>query len=284
MALPERRPHELETEALIGRYYILVAEGMADARYLGKWFEGLGWNVSAIALTELDLAGVVFSPSAFGSNRRKVAELAHNSETASRVRFLIDRDLGVEDDIQLANSLLVTDFPSLETYALSERVLTALLIHLNRATYGSTRPEARRRELAAAVQALVATLARFLAPLYRLRLAHAQLSDPPEFVTDLRKFRRPSADGLDITKICAAVGLRAPDEEESDLSATSCVEVRPVAYGHDIARVIWAIWPDLRSRDGILNSDQVEALLLSLVAADDLLEYPLFQTLRAWAA
>jgi hypothetical protein len=284
MGLPSRTPDELETEALVGRYWIVVAEGPTDATFLQKWLIELGWHVVPISVTELDLAGIPMGAESVSSNRCKVLDLARHLPTSRSLRFLIDLDLGVDPEDMEIDSLLVTDFPSIETYALSDEVLRALLVHLNRIVYTSLQPDVRTKELATAVRVLVEQLASYLCPLFRLRELHAAIEDPDEFVQDLRKFRRPGTNELDVEKVRLVLCLPKDEALQEKALATTCVDLRPTAYGHDIARAIWAIWPDLRMKNGIVDSDDLERLLLSLVRADDLRSFDLFQAIEAWAA
>jgi hypothetical protein len=284
MPLPLRTVNELETEALIGRYRILIVEGPSDSRYLQKWLSELGWQVVPVAVSDLDLSSIRLEPTSFENNRAKVAELASHFASSNHLRFLIDRDLGIEG-IDLVDSLFVTDFPSLESYALTETVLRELLVHLDRVDFDSTQPDLRARQLSATVAGLIRKLAGYLCPLFRLRVCHARMDAPDAFVQDLRRFRRASSDELDVERIRLVLRIAdAEDPDDGNSLPASCDDLRAAAYGHDIARSIWALWPDLRSRNGILDSDQLEGLLLSFVRVSELRKFPLFESIRQWAA
>lgn len=278
--LPRRTLTELRTEARIGHYRILVVEGPSDARYLQRWLSDLGWRIVPVPVTAVDPTGIVLGPETFQNNRARVVAFAKEA-SCEQLRFLVDRDLGL-DDFGDVDGLLLTDFPALETYALSEPTLHRLLVHLDRVTYSSLDPEARRSELEAEIANLVRKLGGYLAPLFRLRQVHA-VHGSLEFVEDLRRFRHSGSDELDVERI--RLVLKLPEDQGPSLQIpTSCLSLRVVAYGHDIARALWAIWVNLRNRNGIADAEALERLLLSLVDPNDLQKLPLFDALETWAA
>lgn len=281
MAVPTRLLSELSTEAMIGGYRVLVVEGPSDMRYLQKWCSDLGWHVTAIDVTSIDSREVSFGPEAYKNNRAKVVTCARAEVVDASVRFLIDLDLGA-DDLTDVPGLLVTDFPSLESYALTDAVLHRLLVHLDRVEHHAIDPAGRRREVGAAIQILVEKLAGYLVPLLALRRVHAT-AGTLEFVEDLRRFRVSGSDELDVERIRLVLKLPEGLEIPDGLPAT-CTALQEWAYGHDIARSLWALWSDLRVRNGLKDSDDLERLLLSLVDPQDLRSLPLFVSLGEWAA
>lgn len=215
-------------------------------------------------------------------NREKVIALALKHPRIEEVRFLADRDTGC-DQPATAESLLYTDFPAIESYCLSESVVRKVMRHVGRLPTASIDPAEREVAAQRAIAALVVTLGRCLPVLFRFRIEHRQRRVSVEFPRDLKKFIRldPGGACIDEPKLCAHLAVSAIGETPL---VTTMDTLRPVAYGHDIARLIFALWPDLRTKSGLAGAENLERLLLSFVMADDLRHFPLFGTLASWAA
>ena len=280
---PRRLVAELETEAMLGRYRILVVEGPSDLAFLQQWLDALDLSIVVVTIDEIDLSE--FGAQA-ASNREQLIGAAHSFPDAVNVRFLADRDLQVEPLTNSPPTLLLTDFPALESYTLTDSTLKALLFHAKRLPPLDPDLVRRRRQVADSLDKLVEALANFLVPLFYLRRVHTSERSPIEFPKDLRKFRKagPPVE-LNVTKLISHLQLTVHQSEvPASSEARSCSDLRPHAYGHDVARAVWANWTDLRQRTGIVGSEELERLMLSLVHAEELAQFDLFENLTNWVS
>lgn len=280
---PRRHLDELLTESMIGGYRILLVEGPSDLTHLGAWLSALGIRLAVVAIDSVE----VTMPTGIDEwgNCDRLMHAAHGYPNTDVLRFLIDRDTR-SDFADEPYSLLITDFPGLESYALCERVLTSTVLFAKRMNLTSEHPDDREREREQIVRDLVTSLSEYLGPLFAIRRLHREERSAIEFPADLRKFRKKLPEvGLDIEKVLTHLKLTTPPEGLQYVERTdSCDVLRPVAYGHDIARSIWSMWPDLRQKTGLKSSDELEDYILSVVIADDVREYALFAQLREWAS
>lgn len=268
---------------MVGGCPILVVEGPSDLEYLQQWLDELGLSIVVISIEEIDLAGVCVTSA---GNRDQVIAAASAYAEAEGVRFLADRDLLIGPMTDPPPSLLLTDFPALESYTLTEGTLRRLVVHARELPRLDLNAATRQREQTQAIDRLLEALAAFLVPLYHLRRRHALEAAPTEFPENLRKFRAAGeTPGLDTEKLIRHLGLSKDDEDPPpSIAVRSCAELRPHAYGHDVARAVWAIWPRLRQRAGIIGSDELERLMLSLVRSDELADFGLFKSLSDLAS
>lgn len=280
---PSRTPDELTTEAFVGRYKILVVEGPSDRDCIQQWANEIRTDLVAVQVDEIDLAGL-YQGGEWG-NRDRVSAVASELDPDGAVRCLIDRDLDGAG-AHVSQPLMLTDFPGLETYVLCHKIF-ASLIRLISPTSGSfPDPSSAREATEEAMRRAVEILAGWLVPLYRLRQVHrAKGSDRP-FPTDLGKFRNGSSGAADWKKICVALGIDLAELDTAVNGKDYAVveDLRPIAYGHDIAAVIFAAWPDVRQRSGQTTPAKLERLLLTQLTNDDLGGQPLFVELASWSA
>lgn len=283
-SLPKRTIEELRTEALIGRYRIIVVEGPSDVRHLQQWLPEMGVLASVVSVSEIDTNDLYIDDDEFG-NRDRVLRLSESNPDVEDLRFLADLDI-FQVPQAYPGSRLYTDFPSLESYALNERILTRLLTMSRRMPTNEGDPASYRQRVSDTIAELVRELAAVLVPLYVVRREHRRVRCEVAVPIDLRKFvdRGGERCQLDLAKVVRHLGLsEVPDipEFDSDLTLDT---LRPWAYGHDIARAFWALWQDLRQRTGIAGSDQLEEVMLGYVVGADVQAFPLFRTISEWTS
>ena len=275
MPLPRRRVDELAVEATLGRYQILVVEGPSDARHLQHWIDELELPITIVAVSELDLDGE--HGTTWGA-REQVILVSQQHPMGENVRCLVDRD--TEVSVAGPPSLLLTDFPALESYVLTRGVVLRLLLMLRHLDNDETDPEKRKRATEKALEDFVEVLSRYLIPLFHLRKMHLEARSERPFPTELKRFRRGDGAGIDAKKIARQVGIKSAIPDLS--SVRTLEELRPYAYGHDISRAVYAIEPRIRQRHGIQNAEDLEEVLLSMTRSEDLVEFELFQELIRW--
>lgn len=280
---PKRLLSELATEAMVGRYRLLVVEGPSDREFIQTWSDEGAIRLTAVEVDELDLAGLYPGEGEWG-NRDRVRAVSKQLLPDDEVRCLIDRDLDGRDADE-SEPLLLTDFPGLESYCLTTETVRRLtnLVQRNEASLGS--PEDRRLTTVREMNRLANELADWFIPLFCLRSEHRIRSLDMEFPKDLRKYRSKGEDGPDLEKLRLALGLQNFEIEFSGLRSDFRIEdLRPYAYGHDVARVLFTIWPDIRQRTGIKDPKQLERTMLSLVSCESIGTSNLFVYLKAWCA
>jgi hypothetical protein len=118
--------------------------------------------------------------------------------------------------------------------------------------------------------------------LFYYRRLHREARSQIGFPTDLKKFISVAGDSIVLNEEKLRNHLKLPRAPGLP-KILSCDDLRPVSYGHDIARVFFAIWKELRTTRGIATSDDLERLMLTYVRPTDLTLFPLFAFLAAWA-
>ena len=199
MVVPARTPEELSTEAMLGRYLVVVVEGPTDARYLQLWMDELQIRAVAISVTEVDTQ--LYVSGEFG-NRDRVIALAAAASDADCVRFLVDRDTEADPRSDLP-ALLHTHFPGVGNVCAVRTCSRASSCGIQSHAAVVRLPPTRATAGRAAVSALTSDLSRILVPLFRLRQAHRSTACEVEFPVDLRRFMTSgSAPRLDWAKLC----------------------------------------------------------------------------------
>lgn len=202
-----------------------------------------------------------------GNRSRVIAVAAASSGRSVDIRCVADRDCGSGVDKHDYETLLWTDYPGLESYALTPEALGIF-----RELYAGGRLPA--------VDVLLPELARVLREIFAVRCHHEHLPKPSYkagFTT-----RPPRLDSFDVT-LTVDHSIRA--DVASYVRSTSA-DPRRYAYGHDIAEVLIAVYAnDLKNGAGIASSKALETALLSaLLIAGAPTSEPLFDSLSRWAA
>lgn len=279
---PKRQIGELETEAMLGRSRILIVEGPTDREFFQTWATESGYRLVVMEVEELDLTDCY--PGGEWGNRDKVAMVANRLGSAEAVRCLVDRDLdGPESVAPLP--LLLTDFPGLESYVLCTRVISRFVRLADGPAAPASDPREASESRARMIRSAVHRLATWLLPLYRIRTMHRNARSEHPFPRDFKKYRLKAAKNEpDWEKLCREVGVdHAKLDASVELASIDKAEaIRDYAYGHDIAPVMMALWPDLRQRVGISTPKQLEHVLLGYLTNTDLDGLPLFQAIVGW--
>ena len=160
-----------------------------------------------------------------GSNRTKVIRLAKEAHSRNiNIRCIADRDVGHDCETLNYPTLLWTDYPALESYAITPQILDSLnSLHLN-----NSLPESEE---------LIPQLSFALRELFAVRQANKHLPQP-KYKKGLEK--NSTLDTFDVSKtvlhetICSIPANRRPSKSD---------DPRTYSYGHDIAELLMAAYP-----------------------------------------
>ena len=234
-SLPHQTVDELQTEAMLGRYRIVVVEGPRDVTYLNQWLQEMDVSLGVVSVDGVESSHLYPGTGEFG-NRDRVIALARANPELPDVRFVADLDLD-ENPPDGPPSLMWTDFPSIESYAIAPRILGRLLALANRLPAASPDPSSQHELNRDSIDRLVGALGAILIPLYFIRRAHRAARCVIGVPTELRKFvagGKANPPTLDTDKIVNHLGLSSP--EVPDCKTATIDQVRRRADGHDIAR------------------------------------------------
>jgi hypothetical protein len=269
------RPRLLLAEAwaearLTGRK-LLIVEGNSDRRFFNVWFDRVRRAESAAGLPlvvtaeELEIdPQVLFDYSLNDGARSRVIYAAmQDSRGRADVKCIADRDCGLDIYLFESPTQLWTDFPALESYAFCRDVMDfANSMHF--------------REKLPAGQMIIDALAPALALLFSLRVHFPDGPSPK--VSD--GFRQRDSNRFDLALAVEPTAREAA----SKIVAPSYSDAREIAYGHDIADAMLAVWANsLKNNADIRSRQALERVLLSSVLGESTFEHlPLFQTLKNW--
>jgi hypothetical protein len=268
-ALPRQQLKELFKEIrLTGQKHIIV-EGRADAHFIRAWIQNSHGRTDVVVtpVEYLEVSdSVIFTLNLLDSNRSRVIVVAlEAAEKRVNLRCVAHRDCGHGVAEHQYETLLWTDYPAMESYAVDEQNLnTANLLN-----FGAQLPDANE---------LLAPISFALRELYAVRCHHQDLERP---------------------KYEAGLGTRSL--AEFDVTATVHVSIRPhvegysrpdfvdprgYGYGHDIGELLLEAFGNaLKNRSGLRTLAAVEAALRSAIQVTGRYESePLFVQLQEWIA
>lgn len=260
----------LET-ALISRRHIVV-EGASDSRFFRAWAKdtvgGERVVVTSVDAIDIDLQGLL-DVGLNDGNRSYVifvALMAH-SESAN-LRCIADRDCGHNVAAHQYSTLLWTDFPALESYALEESTLD----RANLLSFKEKLPEA---------SVLLPDLAFALSELFAVRKQHEHMAKP-RYQAGF-KTRDSQLASFDVA---ATVNESIRANVASYSRPPNDADPRTYAYGHDIVALLLAVYGNaLKNQAGLNSQEAVEGALRSATQIVGAYKYePMFSELAAWVA
>lgn len=267
MAQPPRQTTQefVREVARTGDRYVVV-EGRADVGFYSLWLRRQIASVTGahvphiVSVDSIQVdPGLLFDLRLPDSNRSRVLALAAD-QTAENLWFLADRDCDHGMEVVSAQNLLWTDFPALESYALTAGVLDCV----NLLFLGGRLPDG-----AAVVEEVVPILRQ----LYTIRLYNPNLPEPN---LD-RAFYGKDPVRFDIEK--AVPPELRPEVPKYEIPAFA--DPRSVAYGHDVAAVLMHRFANVIGNQAkISRVDVLEKALRSCLVNDpDLHKQSMFSRL-----
>jgi hypothetical protein len=251
----------------------LVVEGNTDARFMRAWLQDVegGARIIVTPVDDIDVpTSGLFELQLPDANRSRVIFVAFAAERESaNIRCVADRDCGQDVTSHQYSTLIWTDFPAIESYAVDARTFDrANLLSFNQRLPGG--------------DDLLPAISHALRELYAMRLAHPTMREP-NYSAGLKGQR--NLDGLASFDVTRAVEPQIGNIA-STLPRSDADDPREFSYGHDIAGLLIAAFGnDLSNRAGLRNKDAVENALRSAVqAVGAYVSEPLFSSLVEWIA
>jgi hypothetical protein len=267
--VPRQRVEEFLLEVGLSERRHIVVEGPTDARFLRAWLESIGLEGAAEVTTvgSLDVPTHRVLGLGFQDGERGrvvvVAQLACESDVD--LRCIADRDCGHGvDAIRGCDILLWTDFPAIESYVVDQPTLDKA----NLVSFEERLPEAKT---------LLPMMGFALRELFAVRLKHENLPEP-KYSAGLK--RGTSLAQFDVGATVSPHIAAAVDE----YVRPTAPDVRAVAYGHDVAELLWAAYPNVfKNQLGYKSRETLErALLGALLLSRSCFEMTLFREVEAW--
>lgn len=246
----------------------LVVEGGADARFMRAWLLGLpgGDNVVVTSVDKIDIpdAHLILLGLTIGNRGRVIAVAKSADDGNLDIRCVADRDCNQNVEDHKYTTLLWTDFPALESYALDDAVL-------ERANLLSF------RGLLPAGSELLQLLVFPLRELYAVRERNPNLPTPKYSKGFTKKAK---LDEFDVTQTVD----HAIRDEINKYERSTSPDPRTFAYGHDIGELLLASYGNtLKNKAGLRDLEALESALLSAVqATGKYINEPLFRLLTEW--
>lgn len=269
-AAPRQKLSEYFLEIRLTKAKHIVVEGRTDQNFIQAWLDDLGEAASRAAVVTVDSLEVpttdVLAHGLTDGNRGRVIVVAAKaSEGGIDLRCVADRDCGHDVATHNYETLLWTDYPAMESYAVDARTLDKA----NLLSFGGHLPSAGQ---------LLGQLAFALSELFAVRRQHQFLPNP-DYKAGLRD-RRATLDQFDVA---AAVSVEVRPLV-AGYERPSGKDPREFAYGHDIGELLLAAYGnELRNRAGLMGLKAVEGALRSAIqAAGTYVDERLFVLLREW--
>lgn len=268
---PRILPTELWTEARLTNRRVLVVEGPSDARFFKAWLttksKAIREQPLVVVTDEIDipmeiLVGLGLND---GARSRVIAAAVSASASNANARCVADLDCGEGDSDLDSPHLVWTDYPALESYVLRSEVLD----HANMMHFEERLPPG---------SLVVEAIAPCLALLYAVRANYPDSEHP----TPSKGFGTTGVAGSFAIERTVHISRRA---DVSGITPTSYERPQEVAYGHDIAELMFALWANvLRNRVQVASPESLERILLNSMLAEGSFEDELlFRTILEWA-
>lgn len=179
---PRQRLNEYFLEIKLTNRKHIVVEGRTDQRFFRVWLDGLRDIEAQVAVTAVESLEVptadLFAIGLADSNRSRVIVVAAKaSESGANLRCIADRDCGHDVVNHIYDTLLWTDYPAIESYAVEARTLDIA----NQLSFGGHLPSADQ---------LLGPLSFALSELFAVRCHHQHLPKP-NHKSGLKKSRQP---------------------------------------------------------------------------------------------
>lgn len=270
---PRLLPHELWNEGHLTRRKILVVEGPSDSRFFRAWitqrFSGAGTTPPLVVSTEeIDIPAddLIMVGLPDGARSRVILASLSAAKSKANVRCVADLDCGHHIGKADPAVQLWTDYPSLESYAFKSEVLD----YLNLMTFEERLPAG-----ASIVTSTVGLLARTYA--YRSAMEDAP---NPDIAAGITVAGDPASFDLSAA-LPRQLGSHAATAQASP---SPFRDPREVAYGHDIARALLALYANtFKNQLHIADEKTLERVFLLGVLGEGSFEAEvLFRTLTIW--
>lgn len=274
MREPRQTLEEMILAVEVRNTSLLLVEGPTDRDFYAWLMADFprGVEINTAADVEID-DSVLHGMSLTVGNRGRLIALALQMPAEDKLRCAIDRDCGQEIPALTPATLLITDFPAIESYAFSRRVMGKWLL-----TVG--------RELNATVEVddLLSELTRPLIELFHLRCYAPNMSNvgiASYFRADEQQIWR-----LDGEKLAADKGISNTDYAQAMTDAATMIgqdDARPYVYGHDIARFLERRYANaIKNKVKLRDIETLERTLRNSLERADLLGEPFFEELTGW--
>ncbi|QZQ55577.1 hypothetical protein KZI27_01525 [Curtobacterium sp. TC1] len=269
-APPRLSLDELFLEVSLTNQKHLVVEGRTDERFLRAWLRAAADShpvaVTPVENLEVDAFELASHGLSDGARGRVLIVALHAHEQGIDIRCVADRDTGSSVAAHSYDTLLWTDYPAIESYALHAETLDlANLLSFN-------------EQLPSGAE-LVDSLTDPLRELFAIRSMHPNLQRPNYGAAfkgggSLRQFDSSKVVPPEIQAVMSAY----PRPEDADS--------RLFAYGHDIGELLLGAYGGkLKNKAGLANLGAVEAALRSaLLLSGYIATEPLFLKLSVWVA
>lgn len=270
--LPRMRLDELLLEARLTSKRHIVVEGPSDDRFFRAWATEIdgGEHVVVTSVERIDVPQETIDALGLNDgNRARVVVIAcHADQSSVDLRCVADRDCGHNVADHEYPTLMWTDYPALESYAVDASVLD----RANLLSFSEKLPPASE---------LLPGLAFALRELFAVRSQNEHLPKPKYDAGFRHKSR--SLTSFDVTAAVDAT-IRSAAATYARPEATD--DPRTYAYGHDIAELLLAAYGNaLKNKAGLGGREAVEnALRSALQAVGSYKDEPLFNSLARWVA
>lgn len=270
-AAPRQRLREYFLEIKLTARKHIVVEGRTDERFVKAWLRDIDAQsnvvVTSVENLEVPVVDVVAIGLNEGNRSRVIVVAARASAEAVNLRCIADTDCGKHVEEHNYETLLWTDYPAIESYAVDE----ATLDKANLLSFGERLPSADQ---------LIGPLAFALGELYAVRCQNEDLPKPnykaglPGQSASLAEFDVKAAVQVSLRKKVGS--YPRPDDPDP----------RKFSYGHDIGELLLAAFGNaLKNQAGFRTVEAVEGALRSAIqAAGSYVHEPLFVHLREWIA
>lgn len=272
MTTPSERPRqkikEYLLEASLSRKKHVVVEGPTDLHFFATWSQEIANPVTVVEVGSIHVDDelIISHGLAVGNRSRVICLAVAAAEQKSDIRCVADRDCGHHADEFNIETLAWTDYPALESYALSVEILDIA----NQLGLSRKLPEADEyyEELCFA-----------LGEIFAVRKMHPHLPRP-NYSLGLKK-GATSLNDFEVTKF-----VDGPDRAKiKDYPRSQDPDPRTYAYGHDLAALLMLKFGNkIKNQAGIQKVEALEGILrLAILAARTYRQEFLFTELESWA-
>ncbi|WP_157580520.1 hypothetical protein [Plantibacter sp. Leaf314] len=266
--VPRQKLAELFLEAALTSRPHLIVEGPDDERFFRAWAAAVGADfltVSSVEDIDIDTDTVLSIGLADGNRGRVVATAKSASDEDVPVICVADRDCGHHVEEHSYETLLWTDFPAIESYAVDE----ATLDRANDLSLLGKLPKA---------ETLLPPLTFALREIFAVRTQNEHLQG----VKHAAGLPKGSSD-LSAFDVSRAIDQRLVGELEG-YPRSEDPDPRTFAYGHDIADLLLSAFGNaIKNQAGLTHRRALEGALRSAIqVVGTYRSEPMFTRLEHW--
>ncbi|MHB1065086.1 MAG: hypothetical protein ACYC1Z_11480 [Georgenia sp.] len=252
-----------------GQKQLLIVEGFGDRsfyRWVLNWHQAADFAVHSVEEIEVPPSWVD-ATSDFENNRALVAAVCRAAVLdevlgEQDIRGVVDRDCGIPSAWLSISSLLVTDYPAIESYCFTPDLLDKWLLLTLRGSEGLTGQELHDQ------------LAPVLAGLFAIRANRGTLGAKVESLLEYKSDR---------WRLKLEAGPAGVATKQIYDNASVAEDPRQTCYGHDLAAVLMIrLTGKIKNHAGLKTVEGLERSLLSSLERTAMAEQPLINILRAW--